>query len=103
MSSTPRSALPSLPSGIDRCDPGGLLRRVLAGEPPGCDVRDLLLLWLLRLPRELDPALAAGCVLAAGLRPAAPAASDLSALLREVADWPRERLARRVRPGRPPH
>lgn len=82
----------SRPRDLERCDPGGLLRAAFVdgGRPVG--VRELVVIWLLRLPAEIDPAHAAGCLLAA--QGAAPHgdATELRRLLEEIAVWPRERL-----------
>ena len=45
---------------LDRCDPGGLLAQGL--EQPDA-ARGVFFAWVLRLPAEIDPAVAAGVVL----------------------------------------
>lgn len=80
---------------LERCDPGGLLRRAFDGREAAAGPRDLVLVWLLRLPAELDPALAARRILASRPAAAGAEAAELSGLLREIADWPRARLAQR--------
>ncbi|GBD43833.1 hypothetical protein HRbin40_01316 [bacterium HR40] len=88
---------------LEACDPGGLMRAALLADRPDANVRELLLCWLLRLPAGLDPALAACRILGWNGQQRKGADYELRDLLREVALWPRERLARRVRCHRRPH
>jgi hypothetical protein len=89
---------PTLPD-LECCDPGGLLRRAFAGDDTVTGARDLVLVWLLRLPAELDPALAAQRILQSRDAEAGRGGAELTGLLREIAQWPRTRLAERSASG----
>lgn len=81
------------------------LRRSLAADfAAGWRAEDILLRWLLALPAEIDPALAA----TAALAQIEPVAADegaelhrLAVLLAETASWPRPLLAARPRGAQP--
>ena len=89
-------------------DPGWLIHRTLdeTADHAGASAEDAVLAWLVRLPDDTDPADAAGDILMAY----APAPGDdrdalaarIFALLAEIRDYPRSRLARvpRARRGR---
>jgi hypothetical protein len=85
---------PPLPD-LECCDPGGLLRRAFDGYDTATGARDLVLIWLLRLPAELDPALAARRILQSRDGERGPERTELASLLQEIARWPRSRLAER--------
>ncbi len=94
----------SVPLDLGRCDPGAVIRDGLTADPSRLDARDLLLCWLLRLGPGIDAADAARVLIRAyaGLPRRSPVAAELFLLLRETAEWPRQRLARLRRP-RPVH
>jgi len=98
-------------------DPGWLIQRTLewmAAPPTGdapaptpseaeASAEDALVAWLLRLPDSQDPAEAARELLdayAPALAAGDPLATRLSGRLREVAAYPRTRLAHLHRPRR---
>jgi hypothetical protein len=89
-------------------DPGWLIHRTLdeTADRTGASAEDAVLAWLVRLPDDTDPADAAADIIAAY----APERDDggdhlatrIFALLAEIRDYPRSRLARlpRARRGR---
>ncbi len=88
-------ALPSSSPCLERCDPGAMLRAWLAKRCAEPAPRDLLLCWILRLSRGIDPADAAR-VLVSRLpewRDRNPGSRELRQLLHETACWPRRRVA----------
>jgi len=84
---------PSPVLSLERCDPDGLIRQAIASEA-GPSSRDVFLVWLLRLPHEVDAAQAAGLLLVAydGLFAGRDRGLALQALLEETTSYPRERL-----------
>lgn len=78
---------------LAREDPQGVLRLALAERCEPGVAEDVLLAWLLRLPDGVDPARAAGRLLA-GAEPGRAGNQRLLALLAEVACWPMRRLGR---------
>ena len=75
---------------FERYDPRAVLRQSLPlVQQDAAQARSALLVWLLGLPAELDPAQAA-----AGVRPLLGASNELTRLLDEVASYPRARLLR---------
>jgi len=89
-------------------DPGWLIHRTLdeTADRTGARAEDAVLAWLVRLPDDTDPADAAGDILAAYAPDPTAQGDDLAtrvfALLAEIRDYPRGRLARvpRARRGR---
>lgn len=82
---------------LERVDPKQLIRQALElDDADATSARDCLLLWLMSLPDEVDPADAAGVLLETVF--AAPAATrgafqaDLAAELLEVSRYPRASL-----------
>lgn len=82
------SRMPGTPqSRVDPALDGGERRR---------RARDIYLAWLLHLPADIDPSLAATALLAKVEGPAGTGAGEaahLRALLEETVSWPREVLA----------
>lgn len=99
LSAPPSLTAPAAGESAPWFDPGWLIRRTLVAEADtlSASAEDALLVWLLRLPAERDPAEAAGRVLHA-YRPAQepddPLARRLYALLEETRGYTPERLAR---------
>jgi hypothetical protein len=90
----PPAPLPAVVAGdkLAAEDPQGALRMALAGEfDPTIPPEDMVLSWLLRLPGELDPAIAARHVIATA-DSSSVANPRLLTLLAEVASWPAARL-----------
>src|SRR5687767_3171212 len=88
-------AVPALPVYGDPLaadDPHGALRQALAAPlDPLLTAEDVVLGWLLHLPGDVDPALAANRILAAsGI--AGLGNERLSRLLTDIACWPADRL-----------
>jgi hypothetical protein len=89
-------------------DPGWLIHRTLdeTADRTGASAEDAVLAWLVRLPDDTDPADAARDILAVYAPTHVDAGDDVArrifALLAEVRDYPRGRLARvpRTRRGR---
>lgn len=97
-------------------DPDGALRSALgAARDPAVAPEDIVLCWLLRLSDNVDPACAAGRILAAIAAPPGDPPGDpsgdplgdppgdhrLTGLLAEVARWPAGRLRTLRHPARP--
>lgn len=94
-------------SSLDLYDPKCLIRQVMElDEPRPGSARDCLVLWLMSLPDDTDPAEAARYLLEVLLYPSSPSrpslAAELAQELEEVARFPREHLgaARSVRRSR---
>lgn len=83
---------------LEHCDPDAILRSAMTGQV-GDDVATLFLAWLLRLPRDVDPAAAALIVLRSVERGQSP--TRLERLLEETTRFPRERLVHLDRCGVP--
>lgn len=82
--------LPPAPLAFPGYDPSGLIGQIRAGcLHPADHPRDLVLSWLLSLPAGIDPAYAARSLLQGWPAQVAP---DISALLAEIAQYPRDRL-----------
>ena len=95
MSISPCRVAPASDDPLAAEDPQGVLRQILAAPvDPLLAAEDVVLAWLLRLPDDIDPAYAAGRILAviAADPPGLPADDRLSCLLSEIARWPTDRL-----------
>lgn len=81
-------------TGLDP-DPCGLIAAFLLVPAPGDSADSVYVAWLVSLAAALDPARAAGLLLARldlAERPPLPEADRLVAMLDETTRWPRHRL-----------
>ncbi|MBK1699035.1 hypothetical protein [Rhodovibrio salinarum] len=89
------SALPHVSNDNQNIDPGGLMTAVLqerGGLDPAHTAHDFLIGWLLELPADLDPAIAARQLLAKSpMSSASGRAHRVAELLAETAAHPRAR------------
>jgi len=81
---------------IERADPAAVIQRALGGFPaPEASAEQIVLTWLMTLPRELDPPRAARSLLAARMpccRSAQPSGvSEIRHLLRYIASHHKSR------------